>query len=84
VPVRKELEAASYEAGIRGFASCEKRVLVQKIPRPKAKSALGYMRTSLTDSPANRSTPRGSFPEGHEQRADQQTRSYAKGLNFTN
>jgi hypothetical protein len=30
----------------------DKRVLVQKIPRQKAKSALGYIRASLTASPA--------------------------------
>ena len=66
MPARKESEAAPYEAGIRGFASCEKRILVQKIPRPKAKSALGYMRTSLNDSPASRNTQGASFPEGHD------------------
>jgi hypothetical protein len=63
VPARKESEAAPYEAGIRGFASCEKRILVQEIPRPKAKSALGYMRTSLNDSPASRNTPGAAFPK---------------------
>jgi hypothetical protein len=29
----------------------EKRILVQKIPREKAKSALGYVCASLIDSP---------------------------------
>ena len=55
-----ELFEAARQAGINekyarqflGSLIAEKRVLVQKIPRAKAKSALGFVRASLIDSPA--------------------------------
>ena len=58
IPQAKLFEAAR-AAGInekcaRQFLSVlitEKGILVQKIPREKAKSALGYVRARLTDSP---------------------------------